>query len=78
MIIPVDLGLAFTGTPSGNTIPGWDKPQPYTPKLDDGYIPPAWMGDAILPETSTQSSSARAIFLCSDRRDAARLPALSS
>lgn len=48
MIIPVDLGLAFSGTPSGNIVPGWDKPQPYTPKPDDGYICPAWLGDAIV------------------------------
>lgn len=39
-----DLGLTFSGRQSGNTVESWAQPQPYTPPVDDNYIPGPWIG----------------------------------
>ena len=46
-IVTYDLGEVFAGRKSGKTINGWDKPQPFTPPRDDGYLWPAWIVDVL-------------------------------
>lgn len=47
-IIKFDLGEALYGKATGNCINGWDAPQPYTPKRDADFVPPAWLSDIIV------------------------------